>query len=159
MRLRQPPLSSGVRRFPNSPSRGIRVIKSIVAATLLSLTACSQSVSSTANTHLALANPTKQNSKHNTQRNGVRTLASVEENIVAYLRLEFGEDEGDAETIEVSDLKYIGEIEKDGIVTRYWSFPSTPPTWATVEFNGKRRTFGMTTEPPLALVHTNTPHQ
>ena len=77
--------------------------------------------------------------------------SSIEEKIVAYLRLEFGENGDDFWAIGISDLAYVGEVEAGGEVTRYWSFPCSEPRWATVRFAGRQRIFGMATELPAEL--------
>ena len=79
------------------------------------------------------------------------TAPSIEEKIVRYLQLEFGEDEDDTEALRASDLRYLGEAELDGVVTQFWSFPCNEPCWATVQYIDKRRIFGMVSELPPIL--------
>lgn len=69
--------------------------------------------------------------------------------LVEYLRLEYGEDEDDPDSIKASDLKYVGEFMIDGVKTRYWSYPTSgEPAWATIEFLPDGECAGMTDVPP-----------
>lgn len=66
-----------------------------------------------------------------------------------YLRLEYGENENDPDAIKASDLKYIGEYIVNGVLTKYWSYPtSVGSMWVTVECLENGECAGMTDEPP-----------
>ncbi len=72
-----------------------------------------------------------------------------EEWLADYLRLEYGEDVNDPDSVKASDLKYIGEFVIDGIVTEYWSYPTSgEPMWAIIQIIDDRDCASMTNIPP-----------
>jgi len=75
-----------------------------------------------------------------------------EEWLADYLRLEYGEDESDPDSIKASDLTYVGEFVVDGVPTKYWSYPtSKEPGWVTIEEHGEQRSANMTSTAPPKL--------
>lgn len=74
---------------------------------------------------------------------------SDEEWLADYLRLEYGEDINDAESIKASDLIYVGHFVIDGVATDYWSYPTSgEPSWAIIEKIDDRDCASMTSNPP-----------
>ena len=66
-----------------------------------------------------------------------------------YLHLEYGEEAGEEDALKASDLVYVGEYVIDGILCKYWSYPTTgEPMWATIEDYSGLRWIGMTATPP-----------
>ena len=54
--------------------------------------------------------------------------------LLEYLHLETGEEAGEEDTLKANDLVYVGEYVIDGILCKYWSYPTTgEPMWATIE--------------------------
>jgi hypothetical protein len=75
---------------------------------------------------------------------------SREERLVAYLRLEYGEDEADPASIKVSDLTYIGCFNVNGSSVYYWQYPtSDKPAYATITISEAGEAASMTDEPPI----------
>ena len=75
--------------------------------------------------------------------------------LLEYLHLETGEEAGEEDTLKANDLVYVGEYVIDGILCKYWSYPTTgEPMWATIEdYSGLEsysglRCIGMTATPP-----------
>ena len=73
-----------------------------------------------------------------------------EEWIADYLRLEYGEEESDPESVKAKDIKHIGHFIVNGIPTDYFTFPQSgePYMWATIETIDSRDCAGMTSTPP-----------
>jgi len=60
----------------------------------------------------------------------------IEEQILEYLHLEYGEYASDPEALKLSELKYVGQKEIDGKQLHCWDFPSeNNDIWATVEYS------------------------
>ena len=58
----------------------------------------------------------------------------IEKQILDYLHLEYGEDPGDSGSLELADIKYVGEKLVEGVVQHCWSYPSLKDDmWATVQ--------------------------
>ena len=69
--------------------------------------------------------------------------------LLEYLHLETGEEAGEEDTLKANDLVYVGEYVIDGILCKYWSYPTTgEPMWATIEDHSGLRCIGMTATPP-----------
>ena len=75
--------------------------------------------------------------------------------LLEYLHLETGEEAGEEDTLKANDLVYVGEYVIDGILCKYWSYPTTgEPMWATIEdYSGLEsysglQCIGMTATPP-----------
>ena len=80
---------------------------------------------------------------------GIIMEESEEEWLADYLRLEYGEDKNDPKSIKSSDLKYIGEFIINGVITEYWSYPTSgEPMWATIEIIDDKDYASMTSVPP-----------
>ena len=47
----------------------------------------------------------------------------IEQTVLNYLRLEFGEDDEDSSALTLADLVYDGTIEVGGETAHYWHFP------------------------------------
>lgn len=72
-----------------------------------------------------------------------------EENVAAYLQLEYGEDAEDPASLQVSDLTYLGRFNVDGRPTDYWQYPTSgKPAYATMTIREGSTALSMTDEPP-----------
>ena len=65
--------------------------------------------------------------------NPVELPKNIRSEIAAYLRLEFGESARDKASVKAKDLVFEGEFFIDGVPTQFWRYPSSTPSWATVE--------------------------
>lgn len=76
---------------------------------------------------------------------------TYEEWLARYLRLEYGEDENDPQSLKASDLSYVGEFVIDGVPTKFWSYPTSGgPMWGIIEEHGEQKLACLTsTGPPL----------
>lgn len=77
-------------------------------------------------------------------------LKTSEERVAEYLRLEYGEDAEDPDSLQTSDLTYLGRFNVDGNLTDYWQYPTSgKPTYATLTMQEDGATsLSMTDEPP-----------
>jgi len=77
-------------------------------------------------------------------------MESYQEWLAEYLRLEYGENKDDPDSIKSTDLKYIGEFVVNDVVTKYWSYPTSSgqPMWVTIEMLENGECAGMTDEAP-----------
>lgn len=72
----------------------------------------------------------------------------IEQRILEYLHLEFGESPEDEDALELSELRYEGIHEMEGVPTHCWSFPSTSDEMcATVEPHEDTYCIGMSRKP------------
>ncbi|NIB41475.1 hypothetical protein HBA55_17870 [Pseudomaricurvus alkylphenolicus] len=72
-----------------------------------------------------------------------------EEWVADYLRLEYGEDIQDPDSVKASDIKHIGEFVINGVVTDYFSYPhSGEPSWAIIETIDDKDCVSITSNPP-----------
>lgn len=79
----------------------------------------------------------------------MRISNTPEEQVVAYLRLEYGEVADDPDSLQVSDLTYLGRFSVDGYPTDYWQYPaSDQPAYATMTMRDGTTALSMTDEPP-----------
>lgn len=79
----------------------------------------------------------------------VRNLHSPEEQVAAYLRLEYGEVAEAPDSLQVGDLTYMGRFNVDGYPTDYWQYPtSDQPAYATMTMRDGTTAISMTDEPP-----------
>lgn len=73
----------------------------------------------------------------------------IQQQIVEYVRREFGEHEGMPDALRAHDLRYVGVSRHGGKVSHYWSIPSTTANrWAVVTIREERLEFDITTKPP-----------
>lgn len=76
-------------------------------------------------------------------------LKTPEEWVAEYLRLEYGEDADDPDSLQASDLNYLGRFHVDGHPTDYWQYPtSDEPAYATMTMHDGSMALSMTDEPP-----------
>ena len=76
----------------------------------------------------------------------------IEKQILEYLHLEYGEDPGASDSLNIEDISYEGEFEINGISTHYFKYASsTGRTWATVEPFGDSYCLGMTSSTPKPI--------
>ena len=70
--------------------------------------------------------------------------------IADYLRLEFGEDKSNSESVKAEDIKHLGNFIINGISTDYFTYPQSGEAymWATIETLDGRDCAGMTSAPP-----------
>lgn len=79
----------------------------------------------------------------------MRNPITPEEQVAAYLRLEYGEVAEDPDSLQVSDLTYLGRFNEDGYPTDYWQYPtSDQPAYATMTMRNGTSELSMTDEPP-----------
>ena len=72
----------------------------------------------------------------------------IEQQILEYLHLEYGESPEDEDALKLSELRYEGIHEMEGVPTHCWSFPSTSDEmWATVEPHEDTYCIGMSRKP------------
>ena len=72
-----------------------------------------------------------------------------EEWMAEYLRLEYGEEKDDPNSLKSSDLVFVGTFVVDGIPTKYWSYPTSgEPMWGTIAEDGDNAYASMTSTPP-----------
>ena len=77
-------------------------------------------------------------------------LKTPEEWVAEYLRLEYGEDAEDPDSLQASDLTYLGRFNVDGYPTDYWQYQtSDQPAYATMTMRDGTATLSMTDDPPL----------
>ncbi|MBW0145870.1 hypothetical protein [Marinobacter arenosus] len=78
-----------------------------------------------------------------------------EEWIADYLRLEYGEDTDDPDSVKAEDIKHIGHFIIDGVPTDYFTYPQsgTPYMWAIIETIDGRDCVSMTSVPPPVGSH------
>lgn len=67
-----------------------------------------------------------------------------------YLRLEYGEDAEDPDSLKASDLIYLGRFIVNGHPTDYWQYPTSDntPAYATMTMHESGSALSMTDEPP-----------
>lgn len=66
-----------------------------------------------------------------------------------YLRLEYGEVAEDPDSLQASDLSYLGRFNVDGYPTDYWQYPtSDKPAYATMTMSDGTTALSMTDAPP-----------
>lgn len=76
-------------------------------------------------------------------------LKTPEEWVVEYLRLEYGEDAEDPDSLQASDLTYLGRFNVDGYPTEYWQYPTSDlPAYATMTMRDGTTALSITDEPP-----------
>lgn len=76
-------------------------------------------------------------------------LKTPEEWVAEYLRLEYGEDAEDPDSLQASDLTYLGRFQVDGYPTDYWQYPtSEEPAYATMTMREGGTALSMTDTPP-----------
>ncbi|MDO6746081.1 hypothetical protein [Gilvimarinus sp. 1_MG-2023] len=75
----------------------------------------------------------------------------IEEDVLEYLHLEYGECPEDDDALKLSDLNYEGIFLLEGVPTHYWSYPTSEPCWAIVQPYEDAYCFGMATTPPEGL--------
>lgn len=76
-------------------------------------------------------------------------LKTPEEWVIEYLRLEYGEDSDDPDSLQASDLTYLGRFDVEGYPTDYWQYPtSDQPAYATMTMRDGTTELSMTDEPP-----------
>jgi len=79
----------------------------------------------------------------------MRNPNTPEEQVAAYLRLEYGEDAEDPDSLQISDLTYLGRFNVDCYPTDYWQYPtSDQPAYATMTMRDGTTELSMTDEPP-----------
>lgn len=62
----------------------------------------------------------------------------IEQDLVEYLRLEYGEDDKDPDALQASDLTYAGSRDEGAVTVHYWEYPaSAGKRWVTAEFDGE----------------------
>ena len=72
--------------------------------------------------------------------------------IVNYLHLEYGEDPNAPDSLQKSELKYVGLFIYEGKPTHYWWYPSgSVQSWAIVFEMDEVECIGMTTISPDTL--------
>ncbi|WP_415894379.1 hypothetical protein ACMXYN_08440 [Neptuniibacter sp. PT8_73] len=73
--------------------------------------------------------------------------------IADYLRLEFGEDESDPDSVKAEEIKHIGHFIINGTPTDYFTFPQSGDSymWAIIEKTEVGNCAGMTSTPPPEL--------
>jgi len=73
-----------------------------------------------------------------------------EEWVAHYLRLEYGEDVSDPDSLKASDLTYLGRFNVNGQPTDYWQYPTSDntPAYATMTHDERGTALSMTDEPP-----------
>jgi hypothetical protein len=83
----------------------------------------------------------------------VLKLNTSEEQVAEYLRLEYGEVAEDPDSLQASDLSYLGRFNVDGYPTDYWQYPtSDQPAYATMTMRDGTTELSMTDEPPSGEV-------
>lgn len=75
--------------------------------------------------------------------NPVHLPKNIRSEIAAYLRLEFGESARDKASVKAKDLVFDSEFVIDGVPTQFWRYPSSTPSWATVERFADHYSLGM----------------
>ena len=75
--------------------------------------------------------------------NPVDLPKNIRSEIAVYLRLEFGESARDKASVKAKDLVFEGEFLIDGVPTQFWRYPSSTPSWATVERFADHYSLGM----------------
>ena len=65
--------------------------------------------------------------------NPVELPKNIRTEIAAYLRREYGESARDKTSVKAKDLVFEGEFVIDAVPTQFWRYPSSTPSWATVE--------------------------
>lgn len=76
-------------------------------------------------------------------------LKTPEEWVIEYLRLEYGEDAEEPDSLQISDLSYLGRFDVEGYPTDYWQYPtSDQPAYATMTMRDGTTELSMTDEPP-----------
>lgn len=78
---------------------------------------------------------------------------NIEQSILEYLHLEYGETPDDSDALKITDIKYEGLFILDGVETHYWSYPTSSPCWAIVQPFQDSYCFSMSTTPPSELKH------
>lgn len=80
---------------------------------------------------------------------GMFKSKTPEQWVIEYLRLEYGEDASDPDSLQVSDLIYLGRFNVDGSPTDYWQYPtSDKPAYATMTISEGSTALSMTDAPP-----------
>jgi hypothetical protein len=79
-----------------------------------------------------------------------QSFNTPEEWVANYLRLEYGEDATDPDSLQASDLSYLGRFEVNGCPTDYWQYPTSDktPAYATMTMRDGTTELSMTDEPP-----------
>lgn len=75
----------------------------------------------------------------------------IENQVVEYVRTEFGEHEGMPDALKASDLVYVGAVAKGSKMVHFWRVPSAHvERWAAVTIDGAESYFDLTTtRPPI----------
>jgi hypothetical protein len=74
---------------------------------------------------------------------------NIEQKILEYLHLEYGEDSESDTSLKLSDIEFVGEFNVNGTEIFYWSYPiDNEVRWATVEPYENSYLIGMVTELP-----------
>lgn len=79
-----------------------------------------------------------------------QSFNTPEERVAHYLRLEYGEDAADPDSLQASDLTYLGQFEVNGYPTDYWRYPTSDnsPAYATMTLRDGTTELSMTDDPP-----------
>lgn len=72
-----------------------------------------------------------------------------EEWLADYLRLEYGEDENDPDSVKAEHLVYEGQYLIKGIKTKYWKYPTSDGfSWVVIEEYENSRCANFSETPP-----------
>lgn len=78
----------------------------------------------------------------------------IEQEILKYLHLEYGEDPNDPSSLKLGDISYDGEYEIDGIKMHYFTYPlHDGRSWVSIEPYGGSYLISMTTNAPRPTTH------
>ena len=79
----------------------------------------------------------------------------IENKILEYLHLEYGEDPNSDNSLKLEDITYEKEYEIEGVLVHYFNYKSrSGRTWATVEPFGDSYCIGMTSKSPKPVSKT-----
>lgn len=77
-------------------------------------------------------------------------MNTPEEWVADYLRLEYGEDATEPDSLQAADLTYLGRFDVNGYATDYWQYftSDNTPAFATMTIRDDTTALSMTDNPP-----------